>query len=143
MTKNKILELNQTLWIKIPFLNETIATIVNQIRGNILKLQNWKKTEQNLAIVSKTNILNQKQIIGSKIEIIEWKNNSWLKVMSELNIKIKLLNKNRNIGYKYTRNKFSLTSAGILGPELWLVNVLRADISSYIFDWKLVQFFYP
>ena len=102
-----------------------------------------KKTEQNLAIVSKTNILNQKQIIGSKIEIIEWKNNSWLKVMSELNIKIKLLNKNRNIGYKYTRNKFSLTSAGILGPELWLVNVLRADISSYIFDWKLVQFFYP
>ena len=102
-----------------------------------------KKTEQNLAIVSKTNILNQKQIIGSKIEIIEWKNNSWLKVMSELNIKIKLLNKNRNIGYKYTRNKFSLTSAGILGPELWLVNVLRADISSYIFDWKLLQFFYP
>ena len=102
-----------------------------------------KKTEQNLAIESKTNILNQKQIIGSKIEIIEWKNNSWLKVMSELNIKIKLLNKNRNIGYKYTRNKFSLASAGILGPELWLVNFLRADISSYIFDWKLVQFFYP
>ena len=101
-----------------------------------------KKTEQNLAIESKTNTLNQK-IIGSKIEIIEWKNNSWLKVMSELNIKIKLLNKNRNIGYKYTRNKFSLTSAGILGPEFWLVNVLRADISSYIFDWKLVQFFYP
>ena len=102
-----------------------------------------KKTEQNLAIESKANILNQKQIIGSKIEIIDWKNNSWLKVMSELNIKIKLLNKNRNIGYKYTRNKFSLPSAGILGPEFWLVNVLRADISSYIFDWKLVQFFYP
>ena len=102
-----------------------------------------KKTGQNLAIESKTDILNQKQTIGSKIEIIEWKNNSWLKVMSELNIKIKLLNKNRNIGYKYTRNKFSFISAGILGPELWLVNVLRADISSYIFDWKLVQFFYP
>lgn len=102
-----------------------------------------RKTGQNLAIESKTDILNQKQTIGSKIEIIEWKNNSWLKLMSELNIKIKLLNKNRNIGYKYTRNKFSLTSAGILGPELWLVNVLRADISSYIFDWKLVQFFYP
>ena len=63
-----------------------------------------KKTGQNLAIESKTDILNQKQTIGSKIEIIEWKNNSWLKVMSELNIKIKLLNKNRNIGYKYTRN---------------------------------------
>ena len=46
------------------------------------------------------SLLHEHPIIECKIEFFEWKNNNWMKLLKELNIKIKSLNENRNIDYK-------------------------------------------
>ena len=72
------------------------------------KLINQSKTErkskwQNELIVNSwinISLLQNHPATGDKIEIFEWKNNNWVKLLKGFNLKMKSLDKSRNIKYK-------------------------------------------
>ena len=56
-----------------------------------------------------------KYAIFEKIEIIKWKNNNWMKLLKELDIKMKLLNERRNTEYKKIKIEFCYILAAFAG----------------------------
>ena len=53
------------------------------------------------------SLLHKHPVSEYKIKTFEWKNNNSMKLFIELNINMKLLNENRNIGYKWTGIEFT------------------------------------
>ena len=70
-------------------------------------------------------------VIEYKIETFEWKNNNWMKLLNELSINMKLLNENRNVGYKWTRIEFSYMAA-VIFEELFPSYVNALGFTMYI-----------
>ena len=95
--------------MKTSFLNEIIEIIENQIIEQILRLLNRTGQKSKLLneltiIESKTSywknmpLLHKHSSIGHKTETFEWKKNDiGMKLLKELNIKMKILTENKII----------------------------------------------
>ena len=96
----------KSYWMNIKFLNEYNIFEWNQ--------NFWMKLYEMNRKHYWMSLLHKHPVFKYKIKVFEWKNNNWMKLFNELNINMKLLNENRNIGYKWTRTEFCYISADLL-----------------------------
>ena len=86
------------------------------------------ETRQKFSHWIESKLLNKNPTIGYKNKIIKWRNISWLNLLKELHMKIKLSNGNRNIRFKWIRANFFYTSICMLDFDKHLF--LAANVSS-------------
>ena len=87
---------------RLSSVDHTTKTIHHLHHHHQSKAERKSKLQNGLIVNSWINIslLQNHPATGYKIEIFEWKNNNWVKLLKGFNIKMKSLNKNRNIKYK-------------------------------------------